>query len=156
MSKLLARARWRGMQSDEEARAYLQARLATLSKLMFGSFAALLGFLMLLYQAYPLIEPKHDDWILVGGAVGLAILAFLWRVILVRRTLSVVGLDRIDTFFAGGTGMCFGAAAYIAQDFRPAAYVPALRIVHGAASCDRGAEQRPADARELDPDVRAR
>ena len=113
---------WSASGSPAESRAHLEERLAVLFKLMFWSFVALLAFLALLYRVYPEIEPKRDAYVFAISAVGLAIMAFLWRVLLVRRQLSLAWLHGIDVFYAGGTGVVFGASAVIASDFHPSAY----------------------------------
>ena len=89
-------ARWAGTH-DEEARAYLQVRLTLFTKLMFTAIVTLMAFLFVMYAAYP-IAPRHNDLIFGGASVELAVMAFLWRGLLVRRTLSVQALYRIDLF----------------------------------------------------------
>jgi serine/threonine-protein kinase len=118
----MLRGPWGTSASAEEARAYLQARLTVLFKLMFWSFVALLTFLRVMYAAYRAYEPKYNDLIYVMAAVGLAIMAFLWRGMLVRRTLSVSRLVAIDLFYGFGSGALFSAAAIIASELHPAAY----------------------------------
>jgi serine/threonine-protein kinase len=106
-----------------ESRSYLQARLTVLFQLMFWSFAALIAFLALLYGKYPAYQPAHQKEIYAVSAVGLAIMAFIWRVVLVRRpNLSFRQLYGIDLFYATGTGIVFASAAILAYDFRPSAY----------------------------------
>jgi len=46
-------------------------------------------FLTAMYRIYPRVEPKNEDIIFSGATVLLGIMAFLWRGLLVRRTLSV-------------------------------------------------------------------
>jgi hypothetical protein len=108
--------------SAAESRSYLQERLTVLFKLMFWSFVALLTFLALLYGAYPQIEPKANKYVYAISAVGLALMAFLWRGLLVRKTLSLERLHAIDLFYATGTGVVFALAAALAYDFHPSAY----------------------------------
>jgi len=91
-------ARWAGGH-DEEARAYLQVRLTLFTKLMFTAIVTLMAFLFVMYAAYP-IAPRHNDLIFGGASVELAVMAFLWRGLLVRRTLSVQALYRIDLVYA--------------------------------------------------------
>src|SRR5688572_33205608 len=86
------RRAWRAggsAQTEEEARDHLQTRLAVFSKLVFWSFVALLAFLFLLYTEYPTIQPEHQRIIYGVAVIALTLLAFIWRVMLVRRKLSV-------------------------------------------------------------------
>ena len=110
------------MASDEDSRAYLQERLAVLSSLMFWSFVVLLSFTYLMYFAYPEIKPPHEDTICYMSVVGLVMLAVVWRVLLVRRTLAMEQLYKIDQFYAICTGLSFGGSAWFAQQLRPSAY----------------------------------
>ncbi len=121
-SRRLLRAPWGSTASEEETRAYLQARLTVLYKLMFWSYVALLTFLRLLYAAYPDYEPVYNGRIYAIAAGGLALMAFLWRGSLVRRTLSVRRLVAIDLFYCFGSGAIFAAAAVLAYEFHPSAY----------------------------------
>ena len=105
----------------DTARADLQSRLASLFKLMFWSFAALLAFLWCLYRVYP-IGPHDQDWVYVIGASGLAIMGVLWRGALTRTPLSRRLLHGIDLFYATGCGCVIAAAAVISFDFQPSAY----------------------------------
>src|SRR5580698_4413696 len=88
----------------DTARADLQSRLASLFKLMFWSFAALLVFLWCLYRVYPEKRPAHQDWVYVIGAGGLAIMGVLWRGVLTRKPLRREVLHAIYLFYAMGTG----------------------------------------------------
>jgi len=104
---------------DASTRTYLQARLRLLSALMFGAFVVLLALMVVLYGVYPEIEPKRNALIYAISAVGVAILVVIWRGFLARRPLAMRTLWRIDAFYGVGTGTVFGAAGYLAQDFRP-------------------------------------
>jgi len=113
---------WSTASSADQARGYLQTRLTLFSKLMFWSFVALLVFLTAMYELYPHIKPRDNDIIFAGATVLLAVMAFLWRVVLVRRPLSVRALYGIDVVYAAGTGIAFAASALLAKDLRPAGY----------------------------------
>jgi hypothetical protein len=102
--------------SEDEARAYLQTRLQLLSRLMFGSFIALLLGMLLLYWAYPLLEPTHNRYIYIISLAGLALLVVIWRGFLARKPLGTPALHRIDAFYAISTGLIFSSAAVIAYD----------------------------------------
>jgi serine/threonine-protein kinase len=113
---------WRSGALADDARAYLQARLTLFSKLMFWSFVALLVFLTAMYKLYPGIKPRDNDIIFAGATLLLGVMAVLWRVVLVRRPLSVGALYGIDIVYAAGTGVAFAASALLAKDLRPAGY----------------------------------
>ncbi len=107
----------------EEARAQLQARLIALSRMMFWSFLTLVAFLAAMYHAYPALQPRHNDIVFAVGALGLAVMAVIWRGSLLRGPLSLRALGRIDLVYAVGIGFGFAASAALAPDLEPAAYV---------------------------------
>ncbi len=111
------------MGGDEESRAYLQARLVVLSRLMFWSIIVLLGSMVLLYSQNPQIEPVDNNKIYVIATFGVVVLAVIWRGFLVRRELPLKWLYAIDFFYALGTGSTFAAAAYIASDLKLSAMI---------------------------------
>ncbi len=112
---------WRSAQTDEEARAYLQSRLNLYSKLMFWSFVTLLLFLSMTYRVYD-IAPYYNDYVFGGAAVMLGVMAIVWRLLVVRRSLTVDGLNGVDLAYAITIGLAFGASAALQFDFRPAGY----------------------------------
>ena len=118
-----SRAGWQVMQRDEESRAYLQARLVLLSKLMFWSFIVLVGAMVGLYRQHPQITPPRQNDIYVIATIGVALLAVIWRGFLVRRELSLRWLYTIDLFYACSTGIVFACAAYLASARHYAAWV---------------------------------
>jgi len=126
---MTSRVGWLGMSGDEESRAYLQARLAVLSKLMFWSFIVLLGSMFGLYKVHGDVEPKHNDEIYIIAAIGVVVLAVIWRGFLVRRNLPLKWLIAIDLFYAFGSGCIFASAAYIAYDRQFSAWVNTLWAV---------------------------
>ena len=113
---------------DEEARAYLQSRLTLFTKLIFTSIVTLMAFLLLMYAVYP-IAPRHNDLIFGGASAELAVMAFIWRGLLVRRQLSVQALYGIDIVYAVFIGISFGASAALSEELRPAAYAA---LVYGS------------------------
>ena len=113
---------WHAGPSDDEGRAYLQTRMTLYSSLMFCSIVALLLFLIATYWLYPAIKPRHNDAIVVGATIGLGILATLWRVVLIRRVVSVHALYALDVVYAACIGGWFGVSALLASDLRPAGY----------------------------------
>jgi serine/threonine-protein kinase len=125
------RRAWRAggeAQTEEEARAYLQARLAVFSKLVFWSFTALLVFLFVMYAKYPHVQPQNQPIIYGVATSALAILAIVWRVILVRRSLSVEALYWIDVIITIGSGTCFAAVATLAYDLQASSYTCLLFV----------------------------
>ena len=118
-----SRAGWRALASDEESRAYLQERLVVLSRLMFWSFVVLLASMVGLYYVHAEIEPRDNDQIYVIGAIGVLVLAVIWRGLLLRRQLPLVWLYAIDFFYAFASGCVFASAAYIAWDLRLSAMI---------------------------------
>ena len=119
----MRKAPWTAAHSDEEARATLQARLTVFSKMMFWSFVLLLASLAVMYAKYPVLTPENNNAIFAGAFVGLAIMAAIWRLVLVRnRALSMEALSRIDILYATAIGAAFGLSAYLAWDLRPAGW----------------------------------
>ena len=119
--KMVTRAWWLGMASDEESRAHLQQRLELLSKLMFWSFVALLVAMFGLYATWPSIAPKHNNTIYAVALLGMACLVVIWRGALVRKkNLSMRALYAVDAFYAGTTGATFASAACLASELKMA------------------------------------
>ena len=113
----------RGTNSIEDSRTYLQTRLAVLWKVMFWAFVILVSCQWVLYElVYPEIRPKHQTAIYVLASVGLAVMAFIWRGLLVRRTLSINALFVIDLVYGTASGLVLGAVACLAFDFPPSHY----------------------------------
>ncbi len=108
--------------TDEEARSSLQARLNVYSKIMFWAFVALIVFLMLTYQFVLDQKPALWTYVFAGAIAMLAVMAIIWRVVLVRRELTLEGMFGIDLAYAITIGLSFGAAAAAQYDFPPAAY----------------------------------
>src|SRR6185436_17838855 len=79
------------------------------------------AFLLVMYAVYP-IAPRHNDLIFGGASAELAVMALIWRVLLVRRALAVEALHRIDLVYAVFIGISFGTSAALSEDLRPAAY----------------------------------
>ena len=125
------RRAWRAggeAQSEEDARAYLQARLALFSKMVFWAFVALQIFLFGLYTWYPSIKPHYQDVIHGVAVIGLAILALIWRAILVRKKLSVDALYLLDLIITIGSGFTFATVAALAYDRQASAYTCLLFV----------------------------
>jgi hypothetical protein len=120
---------WSAGSSGDTARAYLQARLTLFSKLMFWSIVALLVFLTAMYRIYPRVEPRDNAVIFVGATVLLAIMAVVWRAVLMRRALSFRALYGLDVIFATGIGSSFATSAVLAMDLLPATYTTFMYAV---------------------------
>jgi eukaryotic-like serine/threonine-protein kinase len=118
----MIRAPWSSGSSEEEARAYLQARLTVLYKLMFWLFLVLIGFLWVVYWWNDSIKPELQNYVNATFVAGLAIMAYLWRRKLLREQLSFEQLNRIDTFYAVASNVAIAACAVLSYDKRQAAY----------------------------------
>ncbi len=113
---------WGAASTDEEARAALQARLNVYSKIMFWAFVALIVFLTLTYRFVLDKTPAQWTYVFAGATVLLAVMAVIWRIILVRRKLTLEGMFGIDLAYAITIGLALGAAAAAQYDFPPAGY----------------------------------
>ena len=111
------------MRTNDEARVYLQTRLLVLSKVLFGSFTAWLGYIAVLYRVYPHVEPRHNGIIELIAFASTGMLALIWRLALARRALSIGQLRFIDAFYSIGTGTVFAGSALLAYDLRSSGYV---------------------------------
>ncbi|HUS32430.1 MAG TPA: serine/threonine-protein kinase, partial [Kofleriaceae bacterium] len=95
-----------------------------LYKLMFWSYVVLVGAQYVLWDVVrPPRRPEYQNEIYVVGVSGLALLAVLWRGVLLRRTLSVTWLSFMDIFVALGAGLSLAAASVLAFDYPPSHYV---------------------------------
>ncbi len=108
---------------DEKVRADIQRRMAMLFKLMLWSLVGLLAFVAGQYTLYgDRMKVTHHARIYIPAAVGLAIMAAIWRV-LVARPLSIAQLRRIDLIYSIGVGAAFGASAYGQRALQAAGYM---------------------------------
>jgi serine/threonine-protein kinase len=118
----MARIAWNASGTEEESRAYLQARLERLSALMFWSFVVFLGGLALMYWRYPAIAPAQNHIIFSASIGGLLLLGGIWRLWLARGPRSLASLHQIDVLYAIGTGLLFGLGGYLSTDLPPAPF----------------------------------
>jgi len=119
----MIRAPWSTGSSEEEARAYLQARLTVLYKLMFWCFVILIGFLWVTYLQYKDIKPRLQVWVNTAFVTGMAIEGFIWRGLLVRKPrMSFDALNALDTFFVVAANTVIAGCALLSYDQRQAAY----------------------------------
>jgi len=107
---------------DEEARAYLQARLVVISKLMFVSFVGLLVYMVVVYSIFH-NAPILNNYIYALSGGGVLLLVLIWRGLLLRRQLTLPQLKFVDVFYQVGTGSIFGASGALAYDLRASAYI---------------------------------
>jgi len=126
VSRQMVAAMWSSAPSAEEARAFLQSRIAFLFKLMFLSLLALIGFLAVLYAVDPDNAPEQRYTVYAISAAGLGAMAFIWRALLVRRAVSARMLRALDLVYSLGIGASFGASAYLQNDLRVSGYLSAV------------------------------
>jgi serine/threonine-protein kinase len=123
----MVRAMWSDAPDEEDARAFLQSRIAFLFKLMFWSLVALIAFLAAVYEIDRDNAPDKRNIVYLTSAVGLAAMAFIWRVWLIQpKALSAAMLYRLDLVYSLGIGASFGAAAYLQNDLRVSGYLSAV------------------------------
>jgi serine/threonine-protein kinase len=120
--RLLPALPWAPAANDEEVRSYVRDRLALFSKLMFWIFWILVGFVLGLYEIYPVARPERAATAHTAAIVGLLVLAAIWQLTLVRRQVTLDTLYGIDLFYALTIGTAFGFAAYLQSDKRVAVY----------------------------------
>ncbi|MFT3699802.1 MAG: serine/threonine-protein kinase [Kofleriaceae bacterium] len=105
-------------------RADLQARLATLFKIMFWSLVGLLAFTWSQYLLFPAYAPVLHRWVLLGACIGMAAMAIVWRAVLESdRELSLRTLHLLDFIYSLVIGMCFAGSAYFQKDLHPTGYM---------------------------------
>ncbi len=124
--KMIRRALWGTAQSEEETRAYLQDRVTLLFKLMFLSLVALMAFLATTYEIDPGNAPEQRRIVYISAGIGLVGMAFVWRVLLLRRNLSIDALYRLDIAYSFFIGAAFGLSAYLQNDLRPSGYLSVI------------------------------
>jgi serine/threonine-protein kinase len=113
--------------SEAESRAFLQERVTALFKLMFWSLIALMAFLASMYElGGETVAPMQRGIVYVLSAVGLAGMAFCWRVLLVRRRLSIQTLHVLDFAYSFCIGLAFGLSAYFQNDLKASGYLSVI------------------------------
>jgi eukaryotic-like serine/threonine-protein kinase len=100
----------------------MQQRLTLFSKLMFWVLAALMIFVLGLYEIYPETRPRRVAAVHGFVAVGLAVLGAIWYFGLHRRRLSVETLYRLDLLYLLYVGIGFGLSSYLSSEQRAAVY----------------------------------
>ncbi|HEU5058871.1 MAG TPA: serine/threonine-protein kinase, partial [Kofleriaceae bacterium] len=113
---------WSPTATSEEMRAYLQERLALLSKLSFWIFWILVFFVHGLYEIYPELRPARVDIVDLFSVSGLVVLGLIWQFALRKRRSSWRALYAIDALYALLIGTAFGMSAYFSADKRAAVW----------------------------------
>lgn len=111
---------WRAAAGDEEARVFLQQRLATYCAVLFAGLGALDAFWLLFRTC---TEPSLD--MRSFGAItafALAALAVIWRAVLARRRLSERTLYRVDLCVAALIGLVLATAGMLSPERRATGY----------------------------------
>jgi len=83
---------------------------------MLFSFAALVGFITLMYALYPTTEPARSSVINILAAAGLAAIAVTWLLTRSARAISPTSLSAIDAAATIIIGITFAASALLSQD----------------------------------------
>jgi len=124
------RPAWRASASDEEARAFLQRRLATYSGVLFAALVAIQILVACVYESYDyLLPPSKRVALYIGMCVTFSALGLSWRVVLARRTLSERALYRIDLTYAIVLGLAFAAAGIGSHERRAAGYAVLIQCL---------------------------
>ncbi len=121
----MIRTPW-GASNEEESRAYLQVRMTLLWKIMFWAYVVLVAmqwFMWDFFKVQPSRRPWGQDYIYVSAGTALTFMAIMWRGVLVRRTLGVDALYRLDKIYSSGSGTVLAAAALFASNYNPSHYV---------------------------------
>ena len=113
---------WSPTATSEEMRAYLQERLALLSKLSFWIFWILVFFVHGLYEIYPELRPARVEIVDLFSVSGLVVLGLIWHFALRKRRSSLRALYTIDALYALLIGTAFGMSAYYSADKRAAVW----------------------------------
>ena len=113
---------WSPNATGEEMRAYLQERLALLSKLAFWIFWILVFFVHGLYEIYPELRPARVEIVDAFGVSGLVVLGLTWHFALRKRRSSLRALYTIDALYLLITGAAFGISAYFSAEQRGAVW----------------------------------
>ena len=77
--------RFKPSSNTGERRAFIQGRIALYCKLMFWSFAALVGFINVMYALYPHTRPAESGTVNILASVGVAMLLGAWLAASRRR-----------------------------------------------------------------------
>jgi len=112
-------AQWNPTSTEDERRAFYQRRLALFAQIFFWLFILIVVWVNLIYGVFPDSRGKHwmiTNYIAVGG---LATLAAVWRLVLLRPKLSLESLLAWDIVLMEVISLVLGLTALLATD-RPA------------------------------------
>ncbi|MBK7194897.1 MAG: serine/threonine protein kinase [Myxococcales bacterium] len=115
-------APWSPASTREEARAYVESRLALFATLMFWIFWILVAFLYGMYTIWPYVRPSNVGFVFQTALVGQMTFAAIWYFALRRRQLSLEWLYRIDAFCVIVIGLEMGVSAYAQAELHAAIY----------------------------------
>jgi serine/threonine-protein kinase len=115
-------APWSPTASREEVRGYLQRRLELLARVWFWCFWILLGFVVVLYELYPEIEPARVAIVYAVATPGVTALGLVWYHVLARGTPRFEVLYFIDGLFAVVVGTILSLTAYFQSELLPAVW----------------------------------
>src|SRR5262249_38088596 len=107
----------------DEARAYVQGRLALFSKLWFWLFWVLVAVLEATYRLFPEMRPARVGFVVECALVGQALFAAIWYFALHKRRVSLVWLYRIDAFYLIVIGVELGNSVYMQSDLAASMYI---------------------------------
>ena len=116
------RVPWSPTATSAEMRAYLQERLALLSRLSFWIFCILMVFVHGLYEIYPELRPARIELVDLFSVSGLVVLGLIWHFALRKRRPSWRALYAIDALYVLLIGTAFGMSAYFSADKRAAVW----------------------------------
>jgi serine/threonine-protein kinase len=115
-------ARWSPTGNSEEARAYVESRLALFALLMFWIFWFLVALLFGMYELWPDVRPQRVGFVFRCALLGQVAFAAIWYFALRRRRLSIEWLYRFDAFCLIVIGLELGNAAYQQSELPAAVY----------------------------------
>ncbi|MBL8627641.1 MAG: serine/threonine protein kinase [Myxococcales bacterium] len=115
-------APWGPASTREEARAYVESRLALFATLMFWIFWILVAFLYGMYTMWPDVRPSNVGFVFQTALVGQLTFAAIWYFGLRRQRLSLEWLYRIDAFCVIVIGLELGVSAYAQAELHAAIY----------------------------------
>src|SRR5688500_3926865 len=113
---------WAGITSHEEARAFVQRRLAVFAKLWLCLLPVFLVAVIGFYRLYPDLRPSRSPFVQTVALATLVPLVIVWYVALLRRTLTLPTLYAIDAINLVGIGALFGLSAYASSELKVAMF----------------------------------
>jgi len=127
--RLRAQPAWRAAAGDEEARAFLQARLATFARVTTITIGAVIAFFVLLYLFAPDIKPRLAKDIFAAWVFVLALFAVGSRALATSWSPSFRTLYTLDVASAVLVGVVMAAAVYFQPERRAAGYSSLIQTI---------------------------